>query len=171
MGERPRVDAGDLSEGGFEGTVGLRPRLHLSDEDLGLLASDAGHQTRLHRARLPRATRSDEGSEALGTDDARDEAVDELVLPEEPGVVGLAEGTQPEVRVLDPSAFRRTLIRAIGNGVEVRVLEEYLLLDAPQPGRGRDPQLLAEDVAGGLVGAQRVGLATRPIEGDHVQRP
>ena len=133
-----------------------------------MVAPEAGNQAGLHGAGLAGPTRADERREAGRTQDTRNETIDELLLPEEPAVIGLPERTQAEVGILHPSltdARRRRCDRR----VEVGVLQEDLFLQPTQARRRQDAEFLAEHVARGPVSAQGVSLSPGAIEGDHVE--
>ena len=55
------------------------------------------------------------------------------------------------------------------DGSRSGILEQDLLLEAPQPRRRVDAELLGQDLAGGLEGAERVGLPARSVEREHLQ--
>ena len=55
--------------------------------------------------------------------------------------------------------------------VKGRVVLEHGALEVAQLGSGQNAQLLTEDLADRLVGGERVGLASAPVEGDHQVRP
>ena len=56
-------------------------------------------------------------------------------------------------------------------GVERGVLDEDRLLEPLQRGTGLEAELLAEVVGGPPVGAQRLALPARPVEGEHELTP
>ena len=148
----------------------MQSRLHHCDGDLRDLLAHPGEEPRLHGARLPRATRADHRRERRPADHPVGELVDELVTAEEAAGVGLAERSEPEVGVLHPDARGRSVGGGRLGGVEVGVLEEDLLLQATEPGRRIDAQLLGQDGAHRLEGAQRVGLTSGSVQGEHLQR-
>ena len=56
-------------------------------------------------------------------------------------------------------------------GVEGRVLDEDRLLQLLEGSAGLEPELLPEVVGGPSVGAQRLSLASRAVEGEHQLAP
>ena len=79
--------------------------------------------------------------------------------------------TLVEIRVLHPSIGRDVGCRSAGRRVQIGILQQDLLLQAAQPRRRHDAELLAEHLAGRPVGAQRVGLTAAPVERHHVECP
>src|SRR5439155_431255 len=55
--------------------------------------------------------------------------------------------------------------------LELRALEEDLLLEAPERRRRLEPQLLSEEATQLLIGPERLSLAAEPVEGEHEQPP
>ena len=65
--------------------------------------------------------------------------------------------------------FRERFVRGHGWRARFkhRVLPKHRLLQLPQRQAGLDPELLDEHASGLLVGLQRLGLTTRPVESAH----
>ena len=100
-----------------------------------------------------------------------EESLDELLLTEEPSMIGLAERSQSEVRVLDPPIVCPTRRRRIRRRVEIRILQQDLFLESAQFGRRDDAEVLAEQVSSALKRTQRVSLTTGSVQRHHVERP
>ncbi len=109
-------DSGDLAERCAEAAEGLGPRLHQHDRHVGVVAPQPRDQPGLHRARLARPARADDRRERCVPGRSCDEPIDELLVPEEPIVVGLAERSQSEVGVLDPPVRLRPTMQPPGGG-------------------------------------------------------
>ena len=86
-------------------------------------------------------------------------------------MIGLAERSQSEVRVLDPPIVGPTRRRWIRRRVEIRVLQQDLFFESAQFGRRDDAKVLVEQVSSALESPQRVRLASASVEGHHVERP
>ena len=158
-------------ERSIEGTEGMGARLHQRDRDVGVVLSDSRDQTRLHGARLARTARPDHCGEIGAVEDACEESLDELLLTEEASMIGLAERSQSEVRVLDPPIVCPTRRRWIRRRVEIRILQQDLFLESAQFGRRDDAKVLVEQVSSALERTQRVRLTTGSVERHHVERP
>ena len=170
-GERPSRGRHGRRERSIECTEGMGARLHECDRDVRVVLSDSRDQTGLDGARLPGTARPDHSGEIGAVENACEESLDELLLTEEPSMIGLAERSQSEVRVLDPPIVCPTRRRWIRRRVEIRILQQDLFLESAQFGRRDDAEVLAEQVSSALKRTQCVRLTTGSVQRHHVERP
>ena len=124
---------GDPGDRGGQRTERSRAGLHQRDAELGVITPQPRDETGLHRARLPGATRTHDGGEAPLAGDPLDEPLDELFLSEEAPMIGLAERTQADVRIVEGCGGT---VRRLGGRrcIQLRVLQQDLLFQSTQPG-------------------------------------
>ncbi len=120
-----------------------------------------------HDAGLAAAARPDHREQAAVVDDGLEpveEAPEEVLTTEEVGAVGLAERAQPLVRVARaPDRTARRWRREHG------VLREDPRLELRDLRRRVDAELLGEEAPPGSGDAERLGLPTGTVEGEHEQ--
>lgn len=134
-----------------------------SGEHAGL---ERGHEPGLDDGRLAASRRADDPNE-WRAGQPRDEIGDEPLAAEEVLGVGRGEGGEALERADDNALVRHGRARRSRVVLERRVLAEDRPLELLQRAARLQTELLAQQLSRAAVGGERIGLATRPVEGQH----
>ena len=137
-----------------------------SDPGIGAFA-EPGDQARRDRARFAGPGRPDERDRCDPSSRVANEPFDERVAAEEVGGIGLAERSEALVRI----SVRRLGRRLLRLRQQRRVMEQDPLLETLQRRRRIEAELVHERRPQLLVGAQRFGVASAAVQGQHEELP
>ena len=84
-----------------------------------------------------------------------------------PAHVRLRRPVDDAERVLAHAFEQSVATQRLSTGIQVGALGEDPFLQLAELGRGIDPELIREDLAGPLIGPQRLALSPGAVEGEH----